>query len=35
MVFSFMSVSEYLREDKPDLYYRAEVTGQHTQPFNI
>ena len=31
----FFSGTEHPREDKPDLYYWAEITGQHTQTFNI
>ena len=31
----FFSGREHPREDKPDLYYWAEITGEHTQTFNI
>ena len=31
----FFSGTEHPRENKPDLYYWAEITGQHTQTFNI
>ena len=31
----FFSGTEHPREDKPNLYYWAEITRQHTQTFNI
>ena len=30
-----MSDTEHPREDNLDIYHGAEVTGQHTQTFNI
>ena len=33
--FSLNSGKVQLREDKPNLYHLAELTGQHTQTFNI
>ena len=32
---TFISGTEHPREDNQDLYYWAEITGQHTQTFNI
>ena len=34
-VHFFISGTEHSREDNPDLYYWGEITGQHTQTFNI
>ena len=31
----FFSGTKHPREDNPNLYYRAEMTGLHTQTFNI
>ena len=31
----FFSGTKHPREDNPNLYYWAEMTGLHTQPFNI
>ena len=31
----FFSGTKHPREDNPNLYYRAEITGLHTQTFNI
>ena len=31
----FFSGTKHPREDNPDLYYWAEMTGLHTQTFNI
>ena len=33
--YAFFSGTEHPREDKPNLYYWAEITRQHTQTFNI
>ena len=33
--FFFFSGAEHPREDKPDPYYWAEITGQHTQTLDI
>ena len=31
----FFSGTKHPREDNPNLYYWAEITGLHTQTFNI
>ena len=30
-----VSGAEHPKEDNPDLYYLGEITGEHTQTFNI
>ena len=34
-ILFYFSGMEHPREDKPDLYYWAEIMGQHTQTFNV